>query len=165
MQINISKHRRKLARFKKIFLPLLLASAVTNASAQALLRVVVAGLNHDHVHGILSRYNKGVVDIVGIAEPDKQLQQKYSKLYHLPDSLFSTDLKSLVLLKKPDAVLGYNAVGKHLDIVEICAPLHISVMVEKPLAATLQQARQIEALANKYKIKVLTNFETTWYPS
>jgi predicted dehydrogenase len=38
-------------------------------------------------------------------------------------------------------------------------------MVEKPLAATLSQARQMEALANKYHIKVLTNYETTWYPS
>ncbi len=133
--------------------------------AQAPIRVVVAGLNHDHVHGILNQYNKGLVDIVGIAEPNKDLQQKFSKLYHLPDSLFSTDLKKLVTEKKPDAVLGYNAVADHLKIVEICAPLEIPVMVEKPLAATLSQAKQMEALANKYHIKLLTNFETTWYPS
>ena len=133
--------------------------------AQQQIRVVIAGLNHDHIHGVLNQYNKGVVDIVGIAEPDKKLHEKYSKLYHLPDSLFFTNLKKLVQQKKPDAVLGYNAVGKHLEIVEICAPLGISVMVEKPLAATLLQAKQIELLANKYHIKVLTNFETTWYPS
>ena len=133
--------------------------------AQQQIRVVIAGLNHDHIHGVLNQYNKGVVDIVGIAEPDKKLHEKYSKRYHLPDSLFFTDLKKLVQQKKPDAVLGYNAVGKHLEIVEICAPLGISVMVEKPLAATLLQAKRIELLANKYHIKVLTNFETTWYPS
>ncbi len=136
-----------------------------NLSAQHPLRVVVAGLNHDHVHGVLSQYNKGLVNIAGIAETDKQLQQKYSKLYHLPDSLFFDDLKKLVISKKPDAVLGYNPVAKHLDIVEICAPLGIAVMVEKPLAATLQQAKRMELLANKFHIKVLTNFETTWYPS
>ncbi|MBA4168046.1 MAG: Gfo/Idh/MocA family oxidoreductase, partial [Chitinophagaceae bacterium] len=67
--------------------------------------------------------------------------------------------------EKPDAVLGYNAVGKHLEIVEVCAPLGIPVMVEKPLAATLQQARQMETLAAKYHIPVLTNYETTWYSS
>ena len=93
------------------------------------------------------------------------MQQKFSKLYHLPDSLFFTDLKTLVTAKKPDAVLGYNAVADHLQIVEICAPLGIPVMVEKPLAATLSQAKQMEALANQFHIKVLTNFETTWYPS
>ena len=137
----------------------------TSLYAQQQMRVVVAGLSHDHVHGILSQYNKGLVNIVGIAEPSKQLQQKYSKLYHIPDSLFFNDLKKLVREKKPDAVLANNPVGKHLEVVEICAPLGISVMVEKPLAATLAQAKRIELLANKFNIKVLTNYETTWYAS
>ena len=135
------------------------------ASAQKILRVCVAGMNHDHIHGILSRYKDGTVDIVGIAEPNKELWVKYGKMYHIPDSLFFTDLKSMLLLKKPDAVLGYNTVAKHVDIVEICAPLGISVMVEKPLAATLDQAKHMEALANKYHIRLLTNYETTWYAS
>ncbi len=150
---------------QKLIIILLITFISNKISAQQPIRVVIAGLNHDHVHGILNQYNKGLVNIVGIAEPNKQLQQKFSKLYHLPDSLFFNDLKKLVTEKKPDAVLGYNAVANHLEIVEICAPLGISVMVEKPLAATLQQAKQIESLANKFHIKVLTNFETTWYPS
>ena len=158
--------KSSVSHFKKLICIVLLSCIISkNISAQQQIRVVVAGLNHDHVHGILNQYTKGAVNIVGIVEPNKQLQQKYGKLYHLPDSLFYTDLKKLLLEKKPDAVLGYNAVGKHLEIVEIAAPLGISVMVEKPLAATLQQAKQMEALADKYHIKVLTNFETTWYPS
>ncbi len=150
---------------KKLINIFLLTCISANIFAQQPMRVVVAGLTHNHIHGILNQYNKGVVDIVGIAEPDKQLHKKYSKLYNVPDSLFFTDLKTLVLQKKPDAVLGYNAVAKHVDIVELCAPLGISVMVEKPLAATLVQAKRIESLANKYDIKVLTNYETTWYGS
>ena len=157
-------------KFCFLFLQILiLMFSITGMSnslfAQPPIRVVVAGLNHDHVYGILNQYSKGLVDIVGIAEPSKELQQKFSKIYHLPDSLFSTDLKQLVIAKKPDAVLGYNAVANHLQIVEVCAPLGISVMVEKPLAATLSQAKQMEALANQFHIKLLTNFETTWYPS
>lgn len=138
---------------------------VTAASAQKIIRVCVAGMNHDHIHGILSRYKDGTVDIVGISEPNRELWVKYGKLYHIPDSLFFTDLKTMLLKKKPDAVLGYNTVANHIDVVKICAPMHIPVMVEKPLAATLNQAKQIEALANQYHIKVLTNYETTWYPS
>lgn len=157
--------KQKLNGFKKLLAVVLLVGTAKTVAAQQPIRVVVAGLNHDHVHGILSQYGKGKVDIVGIAEPDRQLQQKFGKIYHLPESLFSADLKQLLLQKKPDAVLGYNAVGKHLEVVAICAPLGIPVMVEKPLAATLAQAKQIEALAGKYHIKVLTNFETTWYPS
>jgi len=155
--------KKRFISLQKLIVILLIACISKNTSAQ--IRVVIAGLNHDHVHGILNQYNKGRVNLVGIAEPSKQLQEKYAKLYHLPDSLFFNDLKKLVMQKKPDAVLGYNAAAKHLEIVEICAPLGISVMVEKPLAATLPQAKQMELLADKYHIKVLTNYETTWYPS
>jgi predicted dehydrogenase len=129
------------------------------------LRLGIAGMSHDHVNGILSDYQQGKVIIVGIAEADKQLRAKYQELYKLPDSIFFDDLKKMVTTKKPDAVLGYNPVAKHIDVVEICAPLGISVMVEKPLAATLAQARRMEFLALKYYIKLLTNYETTWYPS
>jgi len=149
----------------KVLLLALLSLVVISVSAQKPIRVCVAGLNHDHAHGILRRYKDGTVDIVGIAEPNKDLWVKYGKLYHIPDSLFFTDLKKLVMLKNPDAVLGYNAVANHVDIVEICAPLHIPVMVEKPLAATLAQAKRIETLAKQYHIQVLTNYETTWYAS
>lgn len=142
----------------------LLFSSFTIASAQKL-KVCVAGLNHDHIYNILNAYKNGKVDIIGIAEPNRDLWKKYGIQFNLPDAVFYTDLKTMLKGKKPDAVLGYNAVGNHLDIVEVCAPLGIPVMVEKPLAATLDQAKRIEALADQYHIKVLTNYETTWYPS
>lgn len=129
------------------------------------LKLGIAGMSHDHVNGILNDYQQGKVIIVGIAETDKALRTKYKERYHLPDSIFYDDLKKMCLATRPDAVLGYNPVAKHIDVVETCAPLGISVMVEKPLAATLVQAKRMEFLALKYYIKLLTNYETTWYPS
>ena len=152
-------------RYKLIFLLFLTVALQGQVFAQKKLRVVVAGLNHDHIHNILHEFKNGKVEVIGIVEPDKQLQAKYSKQYKLPDSLFFTDLKYLLGIKKPDAVLGYNAVADHLSIVQVCAPLGIPVMVEKPLAATLAQAKEIASLSLKYNVKVLTNYETTWYPS
>jgi predicted dehydrogenase len=38
-------------------------------------------------------------------------------------------------------------------------------MVEKPLTYRLDHAKEMEALALKYTIKLLTNYETTWYGS
>jgi predicted dehydrogenase len=148
-----------------IVLMVIVISIISIAKAQNKFKVGIAGLNHDHIYGILSEYSKGNVNIVGIAEPNKQLWKKYGEKFHLPDSLFFTDLKTMVARRKPAIVLGYNAVGNHIDVVEVCAPLHIPVMVEKPLAATLVQAKRMEFLAHKYHIKVLTNYETTWHPS
>jgi predicted dehydrogenase len=42
---------------------------------------------------------------------------------------------------------------------------NIPVMVEKPLAATLKQAKEMQDLAKSTVYKVLTNYETTWYAS
>lgn len=138
--------------------------SVLSANAQRL-RLAIAGLNHNHVYGILNRYKDGTAHIVGIAEPNKALWIKFGKLYNIPDSLFFTDIKTMALKTKPDAVLGYNAAANHVDIVEVCAPLHIPVMVEKPMAATLEQAKRIEELSTKYNTLFLVNYETTWYPS
>jgi predicted dehydrogenase len=50
-------------------------------------------------------------------------------------------------------------------VVEACAPKGIHVMVEKPLATNISHVNRMEDLAKKYKIYLLTNFETSWYPT
>jgi predicted dehydrogenase len=49
--------------------------------------------------------------------------------------------------------------------VEACAPRGIHVMVEKPLATNNAHAVRMQQLAKKYNIHLLTDFETSWYPS
>lgn len=133
--------------------------------AQQPLRVGVAGLNHDHVYGLMENYKKGRVIILGIAESDQQLVQRYRQKYQLPDSLFYTSISAMLDHIKPDAVLAFNPISDHLAVVEACAPKGISVMVEKPLATTVKQAARMKALVDQYHIHLLTNYETTWYPS
>jgi predicted dehydrogenase len=135
----------------------------TPSLGQKVLRVGVAGLTHDHVHNIMHQFKNGEVIIAGIAESDPQLIARYKKSYQLPDSLFYNTLPELIAHTHPDAVLAYNAISEHLGVVEICAPLGISVMVEKPLATTVKDANRIAALAGQYHIHVLVNYETTWY--
>jgi predicted dehydrogenase len=49
--------------------------------------------------------------------------------------------------------------------VEACATRGIHVMVEKPLATNLLHAQRMKELAGKYHIKLLTDYETSWYPT
>jgi predicted dehydrogenase len=140
------------------------AASVANAAfGQKVLRVGVAGLTHDHVHNIMHQFKTGQVIIAGIAESDPQLIARYKKTYQLPDTLFYGSLSDLIDHTHPDAVLAYNAISEHLGVVETCAPKGISVMVEKPLATTVRDADRIAALAKQYHVRVLTNYETTWY--
>jgi predicted dehydrogenase len=152
--------------YKKLIVLALATVTLTAANAQdTRLRLGIYGLNHDHISGFFGQMRSGKANVVGVYEPSKALWEKYKKRFNLPDSLYFDDVNKMIKARKPEVMLGYNAVGRHVDIVELCAPLHIPVMVEKPLAATLPQAKRMEALAKKYNIKLLVNYETTWYPS
>ncbi|MFC4210726.1 Gfo/Idh/MocA family protein [Pedobacter lithocola] len=148
-----------------VILFLLIVSGFSKHNAQTKLNVAVAGLSHDHVFSIMNSYEKNEVNIIGIAESNPELIERFKKRYQLVDSLFFPDIVSLLKKRKPDAVLAYNPISEHLSIVEAAAPLGISVMVEKPLAVTVKQAERMAQLARKYKIHLLTNYETTWYRS
>lgn len=129
------------------------------------LRVAVAGIAHGHSGWILSRQHKGDIELVGIYEPDTALARRSAARYHLDRKLFYTNLGAMLDAVKPAAVLAFGAVNEHLAAVEACAPRGIHVMVEKPLAASLSQALRMDTLARKHKIRLLTNYETSWYPS
>ncbi|GAA4209609.1 hypothetical protein GCM10022289_35410 [Pedobacter jeongneungensis] len=133
--------------------------------AQQKLNVAIAGLNHDHVYLIMNSYQKAEVNIIGIAESNPELVTRFKTRYKIPDSIFYHNLSDLLKKKKPDVVLAYNAISDHLAVVEAAAPLGISVMVEKPLAISVKQAERMAALAKQYNVHILTNYETTWYPS
>ena len=129
------------------------------------LRVVVVGLVHDHVGWILGYQNKNVIEIVGIAESNRSLAEKYSKRYGYNMSIVHNTLEEAIEKTKPVAVLGFNNIYEHLRVVEYCAPRGIHVMVEKPLAVSNEHATKMLALAKKHNIYLLTNYETTWYGS
>lgn len=151
--------------YGKVFIPACVLSLIVSAGFSQPLKVGVAGLSHDHVNGLMHQFKNGEVVIVGIAEADEQLVKRYQQNWQLPDSVFYKNVAEMLEHTHPDAVLAYNAIADHLSVVEACAPKGISVMVEKPLATTVQQANRMSALVRQYHIQLLTNYETTWYPS
>ncbi|OQP59034.1 oxidoreductase [Niastella populi] len=150
---------------KKSFLTLIALAFFLPAISRQPLKVGVAGLSHDHALGLMHQYKNGKVILLGIAEADTALSGRYKRRFQLPDSIFYTSLVAMLQKIRPDAVLAYNPVYQHIDVVEACAPKGISVMVEKPLATTVAQANRMAELARKHHIHLLTNYETTWYPS
>ena len=127
------------------------------------LRVVVVGLVHDHVGWILGYQNKKDIEIVGIAEPDRSLTEKYSRRYGYSMNIVYNTMEEAIGKTKPEAVLAFNNIYEHLKVVEYCAPRGIHVMVEKPLAVSNEHVTKMLALAKKHDIFLLTNYETTWY--
>lgn len=129
------------------------------------MKIAVIGLVHTHVHWILGRADDGDFELVGIVEPNKELAQRYLSQYDLSMDLVYDNIEELLSNTQAEAVTAFNTIRDHVSVVEACAPKGIHVMVEKPLAVSLEHARKMEKLARKHKIHLLTNYETTWYGS
>jgi predicted dehydrogenase len=128
-------------------------------------RMAVVGITHGHAGFILGRKPKPDVELVGIYEPNTDLAKRYAKSFKIDEKLFYTDLQKMLDATKPEAVTAFGSIYEHMMVVEACAPKGIHVMVEKPLATNVTHASKMQELAKKYKIHLLTNYETSWYPT
>ncbi|MBI4873675.1 MAG: Gfo/Idh/MocA family oxidoreductase [Acidobacteria bacterium] len=145
------------------FVLLALLGAATLAAQDT--KIAVVGLVHSHVWGPLARMIKGdAAKLVGIAEPNPELTAEAKKM-GAADALIFSDYKKMLDETKPQIVWAFVENNRHLEIVRACAPRKIHVMFEKPLAATLQQAKAIRDLARKHGIQVLTNYQMAWWPA
>jgi predicted dehydrogenase len=145
------------------------ACAVTTAQESGRvepLRLAIAGLVHGHVSGFLkAAQSRGDVRIVGIFDPDRALLRKYADRYAMPESALFTDLDAMLDRIRPEAVASFTNTFDHPVVVEAAAVRRIHVMMEKPLAVSVDHARRIERAASQGSIQVFVNYETTWYPS
>jgi predicted dehydrogenase len=146
-----------------LFLPM---ASVWSQEVKPPIHLAMIGLVHDHAYGFIP-LTRGRADaqLVGIVEPDVDLAASYAKRFKLDGSFFYTNLASLLAKTNVDAVAAFTTTLDHQQVVEMCAPLHIHVMMEKPLAVNMQEARAIQAAARSGGIQVIVNYETTWYRS
>jgi predicted dehydrogenase len=150
---------------KLLLLLLLGLSYFYPGQAQPPVRVAVAGLSHGHVGWVFDQPGKNNIQLVGIYEQDQALVDKFVKQYKLDRRLFFRDLAKMLDQTRPEAVTAFGPISEHIAVVRACAPRKVHVMVEKPLATTLADAKEMQALAAKHGIHVLTNYETSWYAS
>ncbi|HMB63498.1 MAG TPA: Gfo/Idh/MocA family oxidoreductase [Eudoraea sp.] len=153
-----------MANYITTFFLFLTISGMTWAQ-EAPLKLGVAGLTHTHVHWILGREDRGDIDLVGIVEPNRELALRYSRQHGFPMSMVYGSLEEMIAATSPEAVAAFGTIYDHLGVVAVCAPRGIHVMVEKPLAVSLDHAKQMKTLAKKHQIHLLTNYETSWYPT
>jgi predicted dehydrogenase len=150
----------------KLFLGVFLVAACASAQDEAPLRVAIAGLDHGHVDGFFrSIRNRKDIVIEGVWDPDAALHKKYGDRYGIAAEKFYTDLAKMLDQVKPEAVATFTNTFGHPGVVEAAAPRKIPVMMEKPLAVSMEHARRIQKAALASGIPVIVNYETTWYRS
>lgn len=151
---------------KIVLLFILFLSFIFNKSvAHNPVRIGIVGLSHSHVVPLLRNLDRKDIQIVGIAESDTALSQRYAQRFGIDHKLIYKSLDEMLEHTKPEGVVTFTSIYEHLKVVEACAPRGINVMVEKPLAVSVNHANAMLKLAKNYGILLLTNYETSWYPS
>jgi len=152
----------KISLFTLLFLSI---SLVTKPQTPKPIRLAVAGMTHGHISFILNRPDKGDFELVGVFDTNAERTQQLAEKYKFSTNLIYNDLEKMLDKVKPEAVVAFGSIFDHLAVVEACAPRGIHVMVEKPLAVNMKHAKRMAELAEKHHIFLLTDYETSWYPT
>jgi len=126
-------------------------------------KIAIIGLVHSHYGGQLPRMVRSEqVKLVGIAETIPELVAE-AKGRGAKDIPFFDNYKKMLDETKPDIVWAFVENNRHLEILKECAPRHIHMIFEKPLASTYKDALAMVDLAAKYNVKVMCNYQMAWW--
>jgi glucose-fructose oxidoreductase len=104
------------------------------------------GINFDHMHmGDLLREVSQHPDaeIAGIFHPDRAKMESAITTFGIPAERVFTDLDACLSKTKADLAIVCSATAEHANTVEQLAPRGLNVMVEKPFAASVSDARRM----------------------
>ena len=117
----------------------------------------VVGISFDHMHmGDLLRQvsEHPNAEIAGICDDNPanaESVQRVMKNFSLPSERVFSDYQQCLETTQPDIVILCPATARHGEFVEKVAPFGVNVLVEKPFAATLQEADAMIAAMQKQR--------------
>ncbi len=126
------------------------------------LRIGVLGLTHDHVWESLTQVVASErATLVGAADPNTELVERVHNEYGC-DVFDSYEM--LLGRNDLDAVYVYASNAEGAGLAEAAAALGLHVLVEKPMAATLEGAEYMVAAARKADVRLVVNWPFAWWP-
>ena len=130
--------------------------------------VRVVGISFDHMHmGDLLRmtHEHPGAEIAGIFDPDRARMQGAVETFAIPESRVFTDLDACLQATKPDLAILCAATADHATYTERLARHGVSVMVEKPFAASAADARRMIAAMEPTDRLLAINWPLAWVES
>lgn len=125
-------------------------------------RIGVVGLTHDHVWGNLENLaasENGV--LAAVADPNQPLLDRVTQEHGCPTY---TDYREMVDRESLDVVYVFCDNAEGADVGEWAAAQGLHVMVEKPMAATLEGAERLIAATDASGVRLMINWPVVWRP-
>ena len=130
-------------------------------------KLQVVGINFDHMHmGDLLREVDAHPDaeIAAICDPDPARMAAAIAKFSIPADRVFTDLAQCLAATKPDLAIVCSAPAEHANYVEAIAPSGAHILVEKPFASSIADARRMIAAVRPGQ-KLAINWPLAWYRS
>jgi glucose-fructose oxidoreductase len=127
----------------------------------------IVGISFDHMHmGDLLRAvaAHGDAEIAGIYDPDRAKMAQAIANFSIPDSRVFTDLETCLKQSGADLAIVCSATGAHAETVARIAPYGMHVLVEKPFAADVADARRMIAAMAPTGRRLAVNWPAAWSP-
>lgn len=141
-------------------------ATISNIGRCEPLKIVVVGLEHGHAEGFLrSRDKRNDIEVIGIVESNNEVSIDHAKRLGISRKLFSDNLEKTLDEKKPVACAVFTNNAAHLNVVKACASRGIHMMVDKPLAGTARDAREIADIVKRSKIHFVLDHGSSWSPA
>ncbi len=122
----------------------------------AVIGVGSMGRNHARVYEEISR-----TKLVGVADVVAQTAQAVAATYGVPAY---TDYRNLLAREQPDLVTVAVPTKDHWDVVAVALDSGVHVLVEKPIAATLQEGRAMIQKAQDLNRKLMVGHIVRFSP-
>jgi predicted dehydrogenase len=128
----------------------------------------IAGINFDHFHmGDLLRmaFEHEQAEIVGICDERPERMVEAARNFQLGSDRVFTDFGECLERGRPDLVILCPATAEHASWTERIAPFGTHILIEKPFAASLEDAdRMVQAMAVTGR-QLAINWPLRWYKS
>jgi glucose-fructose oxidoreductase len=127
----------------------------------------IVGISFDHMHmGDLLRAvaEHPDAEIAGIYDPDRSKMERAIANFAIPESRVFTDLEACLVESRADLAIVCSATATHAETVERIAPHRVHVLVEKPFAASVADARRMIAAMAPTGYRLAVNWPAAWSP-
>ena len=115
------------------------------------------GINHLRVYSELEN-----VDVVGAADVSEDRLQMVASRFSVRTYL---DYRELVEKEKPDAISITVPTSEHENVASFCLEQGVHVLIEKPIAATVDEGRRLIALAEKMEKQLMVGHIIRFNPA
>ena len=127
------------------------------------IKIIVVGVGPRGINWLKVIKRSSIVELLGVCDLEQKTKQKL-KLIGLSNIPFYTNLKKSIIELRPEIVLLSTPPFNRMKDIKICASFKLPILVEKPLAINIKEAKKIvDHMINK-KLLLMVGLNFRYLP-